>query len=506
MTTPQQDIALADAVARAIAKNRDLIVERESAVIADAGIERARAAYDPTLRGDLRYRDSKLPVTSLLSGAPEGELAPHQRGIVSSASFSKLFTNGASATLSGSVARDTTNNFITLISPAWTTAIGVEFRQPLLQNRQIDPVRRAIKVAQITRERSALSLRRALLDTAGAVEQAYWTLVAAQRDIVARQRGVELAEQQRTDVSARIDAKVTPESDIAQPTAEIARRQGDLYAADETRLRAERALKLLILDGPTDPLWDRELRAADAPDVIVPAAGEPGASAVDLQAALQDALQLRPELADAVARLRLQDVEIDAAKDRLKPQLDIVAGYTSRGLAGSLNPDAKPFAGLSLAVPEDLDGGLGSSIDSLARQRFPDASVGLAFTLPIGQRAAHADVATAESGRRQAVALQEKDVQRIGVEVRNAVTALQTAGQRLAAARAGRDAAQVQLQAEQDRFGAGMTTTFLVLTRQNDLVSAEVTESAALAAYRRALAELARARGTLLRDRHIDIQ
>src|SRR5262249_43553814 len=145
---------------------------------------------------------------------------------------------------------------------------------------------------------------------------------------------------------------------------------------------------------------------------------------------------------------------------------------------------------------------VGGSLENLARQRFPDATVGLSLTVPIGNRAARADLATAETTRRQIATQKSRDGQRIAVEVRNAVTALQTAGQRLDAARAGRDAAEIQWQAEQDRFGAGMTTTFLVLTRQNDLVTAQVTESNALAAYRRALAELARARGTLLRDRH----
>ena len=49
---------------------------------------------------------------------------------------------------------------------------------------------------------------------------------------------------------------MTPESDIAQPNAEIARRKGDLLAAVEARARAERALKALMLDSADDPLWD----------------------------------------------------------------------------------------------------------------------------------------------------------------------------------------------------------------------------------------------------------
>ena len=277
--TQSQDLALRDAVARAIEKNRDVVVERESATLADAGIERAQGAYDPTFRADVRYRDQQIPVTSLLNGAPAGDLAPRQTGLTSTASFSELLRTGATVTFSASVARNTDNSFITLISPSWASAIGVEARQPLLQNRQIDPARRAIKVARVTRDRSDISLRRTLLETVNGVEQAYWTLVAAQRNVEIQQHNIDLAEQQRSDVSVRIEAKTAPESDIAQPTAEIARRKGELYAAEEARQRAENALKLLMLEGPADPLWNTPLRASDPAEIAT--------TPIDLTAALR---------------------------------------------------------------------------------------------------------------------------------------------------------------------------------------------------------------------------
>ncbi len=523
----QTALTLADATGRAIAKNRDVVIEREGTNIADANIERAHGAYDPVLRGEARYRDSLVPTTSLLSGAPEGDLAPHFRGVSSSASLTQLLPNGATLAFNTASGFEQTNNFLTLISPAWTTLIGVEARLPVMQNRAIDPARRAIRVAQVGKERSSLSLRRTLLETVNAVEQAYWTLVAAQRDVEIKQQSVTLAEQQQADVQARIDAKTTPESDIAQPTAEIGRRKGDLYASEEARARAERALKLLMLENESDPLWETEVRAVDAPD-ITPISGQTGAgqtaagqtaagqadaaqataaqTTAQLQAALKDAAEYRPELADVAARLKLQDIDIEAANDRLKPQLDLVASYTARGLSGSKHDATVPFAGIPVVFNEEFDGGPFTSLTNLARMRFPDASVGVQVSIPIGNRAAKADVAVAQSVRRQTLSLRDKEAQRIAVEVRNAVTALQTASQRLEAARESREAAEVQLRAEQDRFEAGLTTTFLVLTRQNDLAAARVTETTALTAYRRGLAELARARGTLLRDRGITVE
>ena len=61
---------------------------------------------------------------------------------------------------------------------------------------------------------------------------------------------------------------------------------------------------------------------------------------------------------------------------------------------------------------------------------------------------------------------------------------------------------EVQLAAEEDRYRVGLSTNFLVLTRQNDLAAAKLAEIQALTDYRTALTELARATGALLEARH----
>ena len=490
-----QTLTLKDAIASALAKNREIVVERETGVQSREGVIRAESAFDPVIRGDSRIRDQQLPNVTILSGAPPDELAPRSRGVSASASFSRLFTSGTSVTASTLVARDTTNNFLTLISPAWFTALGVEVRHPLLQGRRIDPARRALRVSRATVDRSDAALRRVVAETVAAVEQAYWLLVAARRDVGIRESTMALAERQRADARVRVEAQVVPESDLAQFTAEIERRRGDLYASREAAARAELALKALILDRADAPLWNVTLALEDPPP--------PALAPVDVQAALADAAS-RPELADADARLMLLQIEADAARDRLRPQLDLVGGYTARGVAGALSPDVMPFPGLPIEFHEELRGALGASFESVALQRFPDFTAGVVFTIPLGHRAAHADVATAESQRRQIEAARERIRIQIAVEVRNAAAAVETAAQRMEAARASLDASRIQLRAEEDRLTAGATTPFFVLTRQNDLAAAEVADAAAAAAYRRALTELARARGTLLSDRAVD--
>src|SRR5207244_6518224 len=91
----------------------------------------------------------------------------------------------------------------------------------------------------------------------------------------------------------------------------------------------------------------------------------------------------------------------------------------------------------------------------------------------------------------------------IRAEVLDAAAALQTAGQRIEAARTGREAAEVQLATERDRYATGLSTNFLVLTRQNDLSRARLDEISARTDYQTARTELARATGSLIEDRGI---
>jgi outer membrane protein len=493
-----EPLSLEEARAWALAKNGDIVVERESLVAARAGVLRAQAAYEPLLRGDVRLRDRTDPLNTILSGAPAGEAGPHTRSFQTSASLVRLLPTGASVSVSSSLVRDDTNGLLALLTPSWSSSLGAEVRQPLFQNRRIDPARRAIRIARVDRSRAETSLRRVAAETVAAVERAYWTLLAARRDVAIREATLRVAEKQREETRIRIQAGTQAESDLAQTTAEIERRRGDLVASTESRIRAENALRQLITLDPTDPLWDREVVPEDRPQPDRPAS-------VDIPAAVARALDTRPELREMALRLDRQDVEIEWAKDRVRPQVDLLAAYLGRGLAGATNPDAlTPFG-----PPPDLpflQGGLGRSLGTIGENRFRDASIGLAVSIPIGNGAARQELTIAQAFRRQTAHALEQARQRVALEVRNAAAALTSAAQRIEAARAAREAAEIQLQAEHDRFEGGTSSNFFVLTRQTELAAAQLAELVALTDYRKAETELARASGSLLAERAIEVR
>lgn len=489
-------LELRDAVTRALARNEAIIIEREAFASADAAVSGSRGAYDPFLEVQGGWQRLTEPVNSAFSGAPAGERAPTLEVADGSAALRQLLATGGEVSLHLGAARATTDGAFTLLSPAWTTQAGVELRQPLLRNRAIDAARLSIRVAAANRDLAGASLRRVVSETVAAVERAYWRLLAARNEVAVQEEAVRLAEEQLADTGDRITGGVAPEAEIAQPRAELERRRGDLLASREASARGENALKLLILDDG-DALWlDRLVPAEDA--TVDTAAG-------DVATALERALANRPELEAAAAFVVRRRAEAVAARDAVRPTLDAILAYGRFGLAGARNPAGGSIPGLPVEVPPGLEGGWGRSWGTLREGDFDDSRVALVLGVPLGNRSARAGAATAASATRQAEAELARARKLVRAEVLDAAAAAETARGRIDAARAAREAAEVQLASERERYAVGLSTNFLVLTRQNDLARARLGEISARTDYRTARTELARATASLLDERGIAV-
>jgi HAE1 family hydrophobic/amphiphilic exporter-1 len=497
-TAAERPLTLDEAIVMALEKNEGIVIERESLSAAQAAVGGARGAYDPVLGLGTDVRRATEPVNSAFSGAPAGKASPTIEEAGAAASVRQLLPTGGSVSVSLSARRHTTDGSFTLLSPAYAAQAGIEVRQPLLRDRATDPARTAIRVAASDHRRATASLRREVSDTVTAVERAYWTLVAARREVIVRDEAVRLAAEQLEETRIRVEGGAVPETESAQPRAELERRRGEHLASREAASRADSALKVLILGEDDGATWADALAPADDPAMEV--------AAPDVAQAMDRALASRPELEEAEAVTERRRAEAALARDAVRPALDAVASFDRFGLAGSQNPAGTTLPGLSSGVPGGMEGSWGRSFDMLGEDRFDDARVGLQFSIPIGNRGARADASIAGNAERQAAADLSRARKTVRAEVLDAAAALDTAGQRIEASRAAREAAEVQLSAERDRYAAGLSTNFLVLTRQNDLSRARLDEIAALTDYRKAGAEMARATGSLLEERRIDIE
>ena len=271
-----------------------------------------------------------------------------------------------------------------------------------------------------------------------------------------------------------------------------------MLASQETASRAETALKYLILADDDIELWQDSLSAGEGLEAEV--------TPVQRDEAMNRALAMRPELEAARAAIDRRKAERGFARSQTWPALDAVVSYDRYGYSGNANPEVADQTGQPAVVDPLYDGGWGRSWNQVSEKRFDDLSVGLVLSYPIGNSAARSGSAIARHAERQAEAGLQQVRKSVRADVLNALAALETAGQRIEAARAGREAAEIQLSVEQDRFAVGLSTNFLVLTRQNDLSSARLNEIESRTAYRIASIELERATGTLLEQHKIEIE
>jgi HAE1 family hydrophobic/amphiphilic exporter-1 len=156
-------------------------------------------------------------------------------------------------------------------------------------------------------------------------------------------------------------------------------------------------------------------------------------------------------------------------------------------------------------VPGYLVGSLDQSIKNLTSNKFPVYNAGVRLTIPIGDRTGKADLAIARERERTTQLQEASIVQRVTVEVRDALQAFKSAQYRLIAARSARAASEAVLASEQRRFRNGASTTFLILQRQLEVADNRGRELQAQTDLNKAVVELERSTGEILSANNVNL-
>ncbi len=147
----------------------------------------------------------------------------------------------------------------------------------------------------------------------------------------------------------------------------------------------------------------------------------------------------------------------------------------------------------SNGVDEQYPGALSDALEF----RFPTYTVALNYNVPVqNRRATFAERAARERMRGSQVALEEAEITALA-DVRRALRDVNFRAQAVAAADQSLTLARSQLDAEEKRFAADLTTTFEVLQFQQTLIEAASTRSRAGVEYAKALVGLKRAQGVV---------
>ncbi len=494
--TRQMPLSLEGAIRMALENNNDIDAARNTVEIAEFNLRGARGIYDPLIFSESYFESNTIPTASLIGGAVNGAVT--QRRIFGSGGltgFSPWYGGSYSARFDSS--RFTTSNTNAFLNPQFPSTLVFSYTQPLFRDRSFDNNRRQIEIAKRNLSLSDAQFRQRAIEVIALVEQAYWNLAFALRNLQVQLDAVKQARSQLESNERLVEKGVLAPIDVVAATAQITTFEQNVYMAQEDVTRAENTLKTMLSTERTSEIWSQALTPISPVNLDAPRVG--------LDTAVAEALDNRPEIVQIEAAAEINRIDQRYFRDQTKPQIDLVGSYTSQGLAGTETPNAfDPNTGRS-RVPPNLVGGYLSSLGNLIAQDYPAYRVGLTITLPWGNTTARANLGRSIVEGNRIANQRAQTEQIVEAEVRNALQALRSAEARLASATASRSAAEKLYESEERQFRSGTTTFYLVLQRQTELVSARGRELQAQTDLNKAISEFQRATGNTLSANNVTV-
>jgi outer membrane protein len=409
--------------------------------------------------------------------------------------------------------RNEYNSNDAIFNPNFSSSLTVQFTQPLLRNLKLDSNRANIKISNLDIKLNDSKFVQRVTDTISNIQSNYWDLVSAIRSYEINRSSMRLAQINLRDNRKRVEVGTLAPIEVTDAEANAKSREVDVIAAEETILRAENTLRNLIANDKNADIWNKVIIPTEVPDLKE--------YPINMEEAIATALKNRPELEQADISLQQLDIQKKLNENNRKWQVDLTGAFGSSGTAGPQGCQKTPITGECILYDENgivsptgspryltppaLVGGLGTSYKTLFTEGFTNWQVAFQVKIPLRNRTLDAQIAQQTITKQQQLMQLRQTQQSIQMEVRNAVQSLETTRRQVDSASMSRKLAQERLTAEEKRNNAGLSETYLVLSRQDALSTAAGTELRALINYKKAVITLQKAMYTLLESNDFEI-
>jgi outer membrane protein TolC len=469
------NLSLEQAIQLALLNNLDIERGRLDPQVQHTLVEQARAVFDPTVELTARLAQTKtlpqnrtvdtqtgatLPLSVSRPFSKDAAVTPgFKQQIVTGANYELRFINTWNRSAPVSSASE---------NPRYEGALTLTFTQPLLRNFGIAVNTAIIRQAQNAEEFARQQLLQTILNTVYAVQQGYWELVFRIEDLGVKREAQKLAEDFLAENKLRVELGALAPVELVQSETQVKQREGDVITAEAAVREAEDVLKEILNIPESIGTWRIRLLPTDTPP-FVPIAD------ISIDEKVAFALQHRPDVVQAQLTVASQEIARDVASNQRLPQLDLGGAASVSGFAGNL----------------------GSSIADIGTADGYNWEFSLTFSYPLGNRAANNALQQQNLLLQQARIDQRKVQRTVSRQIFQTVRNLETASKRVEVTRAATVLARTQLEAEQEKFRLGLSTSFNVLQLQNQLTAARSDEIRALSDYNEALGQLDQVTGSL---------
>jgi outer membrane protein TolC len=416
------------------------------------------------------------------------------------AGYQQSFLTGTNVQLNWQ--QSTTNaNATTLdLNPYTTGSLNLQVTQPLLQGFGLAVNNRNIRIAKNNMRVNDLLFKQQVMTTVSQIAAAYWDLVSFNENVKVKQQALGLSQRLYEDNKKQVEIGTLAPIEIVRAEAEVASRQQDLVNAQTQVLQQETALKnALSRTGVMSPsVAEAHIIPTDA--IAVPET-EP---VIPVQDLIAKALANRPEVPQSKLNIENTHIGLKGDRSQMLPTLDLIGSLTNNALAGQINPLCQSFA--ICGVPNGYYiGGTGAVLGQLFQRNFPSYSLEAELSVPLRNRSAQADYVLDALTLRTQELQHQRLLNQIGVDVRNALIAVQQAAAAHRAAVQARILQEQTLDAEQKKYALGASTIFLVIQSQRDLAQARSNEVTAVSTYAKSKVQLDNSLGTVFDTYNISI-
>ena len=319
---------------------------------------------------------------------------------------------------------------------------------PLLRGLVTNPENAELQRSELADPRAEVQISQTRQDLFLAAATQFWDWVTAVKLAEVQRRALGVAEDRMRQVEGRAKAGAVAPLDVVEANQEVQRRREVAIAVQ--RLVEQEQLKLSMFLWEKNSLATPSLeRAPDFPSHML----APSPDTIEAQKI--QAMVDRPEIKEVGIEAKLNDIDLELAKNNLLPSLDV---------------EAAPARS-----PEKFVLGLG--------YRF-----GVELKIPIFQRKSRGEVLEAQGKAERFVLMQLFREQQVVVDVDNALSAIERAKERVAAAAESLRLAKTLEEGERFRFSMGATSVLFVNLRERNSVDSEHQIIRAKADYQKAQA------------------
>lgn len=460
------------------------------------GVEAALSAFDAQWTSQLFWNKVDRPLNSQPALFFQPRVS-QQTTATFDATVTKQTAQGAQFALRHNVFYNRSNQPFRVFPSDFTGLLQAEWRQPMMRgagvlyNRIAGPNSpigqyRGVLIARINDDVALTNFEQGVIQLVSDVEQAYWELYFAYRNLEALQRGRESTLQtfQYTEMRVRIGAE---SADVeAQARSQYFQFQAQVENAlsgPAGLYELEQRLRYLMGQAPSDGR------------LILPVSDPLTTRVVfDWEDALAQAAERRVEVRRQKWAVRRRELELYAARLNRRPQFDFLGNYTWRGLGNHLLADE--------AIAGPLDNSLYASITG---GNYQEWQAGVELTFPVGLRQASAAVSNAYLNVARERAVLDETYLQISHDLSNAARQVELSF-RLVNTNLNRWQADLnQLQVLRERYTGGIDPISFFLQAQRQVVISQSDYYRALVNYNLAVRDLHRQKGSLLAYNHVQL-